>query len=313
MFKRKVKMINISVITPVYNAENFLRESIDSILTQDLKDIELICVDDGSTDQSLKILREYEQLDDRLIVITQNNAGSGLARNVAIKQARGEFIIFMDADDWYPEKDVLSTLYSKAKEYNQKIAGGSFVRYYDNGRIESEFTGIYSGYKFNKEEIVNFSDYQFDYGYHRFIYNREMLIENNIFFPDYRRFQDPIFFLKAMLASKTFVSLNKSVYAYRKGHQTVNWDIGKLKGLLFGLLENLILSKKNNLEKLHFIMIDRMENDFYKIIINNIHDNIIYYIVQRFIFTIDTELVKKNQNDFNLEKLKIYKLIRENK
>ena len=234
-------MINISVITPVYNAEIFLKESIDSILAQDLKNIELICVDDGSVDQSLKILREYEKLDNRLIAITQNNMGSGLARNVALKQARGEFIIFMDADDWYPTKDVLSTLYNKAKEYNQKIAGGSFIRYYENGRIESEFTGIYSGYKFNKEEIVNFSDYQFDYGYHRFIYNREMLIENNIFFPDYRRFQDPIFFLKAMLASETFVSVDKAVYAYRKGHQTVNWDIEKSKGLLLVLLPNKFL------------------------------------------------------------------------
>ena len=302
-------MINISVITPVYNAEKFLKKSVKSVLEQDLPNVEVICIDDGSSDQSLSLLRELQQSDKRLIVLTQSNSGSGLARNAALKKARGEFIMFMDADDWYPSKDVLSTLYHKAKEYNQNIAGGSFVRYYENGRVESEFSGIYAAYKFEKEEIVPFDDYQFDYGYHRFIYNREMLIKNNIIFPDYRRFQDPIFFLKAMLASRSFVSVDKAVYAYRKGHQTVNWDIPKIKGLLVGLLENLILSKRNNLERLHFIMIDRVENDFFKIIKNNIDNDMIYYILKRFIYSIDVELIKVHRVDFELENLKIFKLI----
>ncbi len=303
-------MINISVITPVYNAEKFLKKSVESVLKQDLSNIELICIDDGSSDQSLKLLRELQQLDQRLIVLTQSNSGSGLARNAAIKKAQGEFIMFMDADDWYPSDDVLSTLYHKAKEYDQKIAGGSFVRYYEDGRIESEFSGVYTAYKFEKEEVIDFQDYQFDYGYHRFLYDRKMLVDNNIFFPDYRRFQDPPFFLRAMIASHSFIAVNKAVYAYRKGHQTVNWDIQKIKGLLAGLLENLIISKKEKLEKLHFLMIDRVENDFYKIINKNIDNDLVYYLIKRFLYSIDTELVKKHREDFELSNTKILQLIK---
>ena len=111
----------VSIIIPVYNTEKYLRECLDSVVNQTLKDIEIICVDDGSTDGSLTILREYAEEDHRFKVLIQDNSGSGPARTLGIREAHGDFLAFMDADDYYPENDTLQKLYSKAKEQNVLI------------------------------------------------------------------------------------------------------------------------------------------------------------------------------------------------
>ena len=108
----------ISVVIPVYNAEAFLDELLDSITGQTLKEIEIICVDDGSTDNSLEILKKYAQKDKRITIMQQNNMHAGVARNSGISIAKGEYIHFMDADDWLYDKDVYKNLYQIAKERN---------------------------------------------------------------------------------------------------------------------------------------------------------------------------------------------------
>lgn len=96
--------IKISVIIPVYNAEKYLRECLDSVIEQTLQEIEIICVDDGSTDNSLAILKEYTQKDERLKIIEQANRGAGAARNLGMAVALGEYLAFLDADDlYYPQ------------------------------------------------------------------------------------------------------------------------------------------------------------------------------------------------------------------
>ena len=92
-------MVKLSVIIPVYNAEKYISQALDSVLSQSLKDIEVICVDDGSTDKSLEILRQYEGNDTRVKVITQKNQHAGVARNKGIEIATGEYLHFLDADD----------------------------------------------------------------------------------------------------------------------------------------------------------------------------------------------------------------------
>ena len=91
----------VSVIIPVYNVEKYLGPCLDSILGQTLNNIEVICVDDGSTDRSLDILREYEKRDARVKVLTQPNTNAGAARNKGIQQARGEYLSFLDSDDHF--------------------------------------------------------------------------------------------------------------------------------------------------------------------------------------------------------------------
>lgn len=103
----------VSVIIPIYNASAFLNECLDSILGQTLRQIEVICVDDGSTDNSLEILHQYQQKDYRVQVLTQKNQGAGAARNLGLAQASGEYLSFLDADDFF-EKDMYEVAYQAA-------------------------------------------------------------------------------------------------------------------------------------------------------------------------------------------------------
>ena len=114
-------MPKVSVVVPIYNVEKYLRECLDSIVGQTLKDIEIICVDDGSTDRSLSILREYEQKDPRIKVITKPNAGYGHSMNMGLDAATGEYMGIVDSDD-YILPDMYETLYGFAVKDDLDIA-----------------------------------------------------------------------------------------------------------------------------------------------------------------------------------------------
>ena len=103
----------VSVVIPIYNAAEFLEECLDSVLQQSLTDIEVICVDDGSPDNSLEILKKYEKQDARLRIISQPNQGAGAARNNGMANAKGEYLCFLDSDDFF-DKDMLKEAYETA-------------------------------------------------------------------------------------------------------------------------------------------------------------------------------------------------------
>ncbi|MDR3048539.1 MAG: glycosyltransferase [Elusimicrobiota bacterium] len=108
-------MPKVSVIIPVYNAQKYLRQCLDSIVNQTLKDIEIICINDGSTDGSLGILGEFAKNDNRVIIINQENMGAGAARNRGLDIAKGEYLSILDSDDWF-EVDMLYKMYERAKQ-----------------------------------------------------------------------------------------------------------------------------------------------------------------------------------------------------
>ena len=108
-------MVAISVIMPVYNSSGFLNKSIDSIQKQTLKDIEIICVDDGSTDNSVKVLNELNDEYGNIQIICQENSGPGIARNTGIENAKGEYIAFLDSDDIYLDNTALEKMYDLGK------------------------------------------------------------------------------------------------------------------------------------------------------------------------------------------------------
>ena len=141
----------ISVITPVYNRENYIRECIESVLQQTFSDFEYILVDDCSTDNSLAILREYEKKDKRVKVISlDKNAGPADARNIAIKQAKGRYIAFVDSDDlWLKDKLKVQLEFMREKE-----APISFTSYY---LIDSE--GKDKGKIVKAKEVVNLNTF----------------------------------------------------------------------------------------------------------------------------------------------------------
>ena len=113
--------IKVSVIMPIYNAYDYLRPAMDTVVDQTLREIEIICIDDGSTDKSLSIIKEYQQKDDRIRIVTENNAGVSTARNKGIIRARGDYIIFLDADDFY-EPTLLEKLYNTAVKHELDVA-----------------------------------------------------------------------------------------------------------------------------------------------------------------------------------------------
>ena len=126
--KSEETRVKVSVIMPIYNAFDYLRPALDSIIDQTLKDIEIICIDDGSTDRSLDIIKKYQEADKRLRIVTENNAGVSTARNKGIVRAKGEYIIFLDADDFY-EPTLLEKLYNLATEKDLDIAFSKFDIY----------------------------------------------------------------------------------------------------------------------------------------------------------------------------------------
>ena len=113
-------MPKVSVIIPVYNVEKYLSECLDSVVNQTLKDIEIICVNDGSPDGSAAILEEYAQKDNRIKVITQENRGLSEARNSGLKIASGEYIAFLDSDD-YIDLKFFEQLYKRGIESNSDV------------------------------------------------------------------------------------------------------------------------------------------------------------------------------------------------
>ena len=126
----------VSVIVPIYNVENYLRRCIDSILSQTYKQLEIILVDDGSTDRSPEICDEYQKKDDRIVVIHKANGGLSSARNAGLNVAKGEYIGFVDSDD-YISKDMYQLLFQRIKNSECDIANIMYVRAFESGEIIS--------------------------------------------------------------------------------------------------------------------------------------------------------------------------------
>ena len=256
-------MSKVSVIIPIYNVEKYLEECLDSVVNQTFKDIEIICVNDGSTDNSLQILEEYALKDNRIYIINQKNRGVSVARNNGIKKAHGEYICFIDPDDIYPTDDILEVLYNTAINNKVLICGGEWADFESGNKILNQnFREIDTDYLFSENKIINFKDYQFPYGFQRFLYKRNFIIENNIYFPLYKRFEDPLFLINAMIKASQFYAIDKITYGYRYGHKKTKWDKKTTHDLLKGLLECFEIASKHGLDKLSNNIFDRLKQHY---------------------------------------------------
>ena len=121
-------MKKVSVIIPVYNVEEYLEECMESVIHQTLKEIEILCVNDGSTDHSLQILEQYAKKDDRIRIISQENSGYGKAMNCGLDAATGEYIGIVEPDDYVP-LNMYEDLYGKAKEEKLDFVKADFYRF----------------------------------------------------------------------------------------------------------------------------------------------------------------------------------------
>lgn len=261
----------LSIVMPIYNLEEYLASCLDSLRDQTLKDIEILCVDDGSTDSSFCILQEYEKRDSRIRVFQQKNMGAGPARNKALENARGKYIAFMDADDCYPSTDILQRMVETAQQKGALIVGG-----YRKLLTESE---CYTDPNDPLAKLVaehpegswiEYRDVQFDFNYQAYIYDRKMLETNHICFPDYRRFQDPPFFVRSMMVADRFYLIPYATYTYRWGHQNIKWTPRKINDMVQGHIDNLKLSRKAHFATLHEITAMRLESRYQNILLSQL-------------------------------------------
>lgn len=214
-------MIKISIVIPVYNVEEYINECIESVINQTYKNIEVILVDDGSMDESGKICDYYSEIYDRVKIIHCKNGGLSSARNIGIKNCTGDYIMFLDGDDFIAKECVKDIVEIIDKNNNDiDIICGKIIKYYINNEVEETF-------ELEEKKILNKNGTEvLTYFYNeikeimwsacRSIYNRRYLINNNLFFTEGITSEDldlvPIIYIKA----KKIVPYNKPFYYYRQ-------------------------------------------------------------------------------------------------
>ncbi|MBQ8381238.1 MAG: glycosyltransferase family 2 protein [Clostridia bacterium] len=213
--------VTVTVVIPVYNAYDFIRPCMDSVLDQTFRDIEVICVDDGSTDHTLDILKEYQKADTRVRIVTETNAGPAMARNAGLKRARGEYVIFLDADDFF-EPALIEKLYRKSKDNDLDIAITKYdiynskkARFYENA--DTVHNKIYGdGIVTSKNEYPDFILQSTTGSAWNKMFKKTFLIEKNIqFLPDVMMFED-VYFTTCSLAFAERVSLVPDVLIHHR-------------------------------------------------------------------------------------------------
>lgn len=164
-----MSLYKVSIIIATYNTAEYLEECLESIFNQTLKDIEVILIDDGSTDNTNFIVEKYKKKYNNLVSFYQENAGAGMARNFGITQATGEYMIFMDPDDKYPCNNCLEKLYVTAKEQGALICGGNIVCN-DNGVKRNQYLAGQGDVAHTKNNFINVRNYFFLYGHTRYLF-----------------------------------------------------------------------------------------------------------------------------------------------
>ena len=218
-------MVKVSVIVPIYNAEKYLVRCLDSIVNQTLTDIEIICIDDGSVDNSLKILNSYAQKDSRFKIIIQNNSGQGVARNKGIAKANGEFIGFVDADD-YAELNMFECLYNAAKKYNVDCVHANYNVFFteNNTFTESNLTQAMNTRMGKNIIYYDIPMYISDINANIItlfagpiwnkVYKTKILKDNNVEFPNCKMQEDSCFNVNAHLFFERCVFIEDKLYNY---------------------------------------------------------------------------------------------------
>ncbi|WP_455645410.1 glycosyltransferase [Methanosphaera sp.] len=221
---------SISVIIPFHNTELYIKECIDSVLNQSYADIEVICVNDNSTDNSLEIIKEYKQKDDRIVIINNEiNYGAGYSRNRALRFARGKYINFIDSDDWI-DSSTYELTYKKVEEKNLDFimyrlinynhdTGETFEDYYYNlGCLHDNYTNKV----FNKNDLHKVDGmFKLAVSPCNKLFKREFIQSNNIYFPEKITFEDNIFFFKVMLMAERISFTPEHLYYRRRRENSV--------------------------------------------------------------------------------------------
>lgn len=250
--------IKVSVIVPVYNVEKFIDKCLNSLVKQSLKEIEIIVVNDGSPDNSQKIVDKYvKKYPDKIKSYIKENGGQGSARNYGLKKASGEYIGYVDSDD-FVEKDMYKKLYNKAKENNYDIVvcgNYNVSEDYQNKNIDAFINNYNTDLEnifFGKMAVWNK------------IYKRDILIKNKLEFKEKVWYEDLAFTLKAIMNSNTFAFIDEPLYDYliREGSTMNNSNVQRNLEILDAFNDILSYIQHNKKEeyfsKIEFLAIDHI-------------------------------------------------------
>jgi glycosyltransferase involved in cell wall biosynthesis len=209
--------VKVSIIIPVYNVEQYLRQCLDSVVNQTLKDIEIICIDDGSSDSSLEILHEYSSKDSRIKIITQQHEGAGAARNKGLAVANGKYLSFLDSDDFF-ETDMLEQMYNCSEKYNTDIVICK-SNTFDNGNIKEQ-NNIKDKLLPNKEVFSSLDIPKYAFQFHMGwcwdkLYKTSFIRGLGISFQNLKKHNDAFFSHISMINAKRIYVLNKKLIYYR--------------------------------------------------------------------------------------------------
>lgn len=244
--------IKISVIIPVYNVEKYLEKCISSVINQTLKDIEIILINDGSTDNSLKICKEFENKDKRIKLFTQDNKGLGFARNLALLNATGNFVFFLDSDDWI-ELDSMEKLYNHAKDTSSDVVISGWKRIEEfTGEVTVTRRDIINEYgevliDFKKDDVISkiFSG-KINLMACSCLIKRELFINNYLFFPN--TFHEDLYVMpKIYFYAKKISYFNESLYNWlvRKDSITNSFSLKHATGIggIFIIWKNFLIQE----------------------------------------------------------------------
>lgn len=243
--------MDISIVVPVYNVEKYLKECINSLLEQDFRgQYEIICVNDGSTDSSLQVLKEYEKSNEKIVLINQKNKGLSAARNTGLKNAKGKYVMFIDSDDYLKNPKVLSLLYDEIEKNDLDFVVADFeydyeekVKNYRIKRSQAIKNKIMIGRDFYDLGIKTKSIMSVVWNK---LYKKEFLEKNNLFFYEGIFYEDMEFTPRAYYLAKRVKYVDEVIIMYRQreGSITSNINAEKLDSYL-AVAESLNQFNKN--------------------------------------------------------------------
>lgn len=263
----------VSIILPVFNAERFLPQCLDSILGQSYLQWELIAVNDGSKDRSLEILKSYEKRDDRIHIISKKNEGVSIARNVALSQVRGEYIYFVDSDDIVMQ-DALSILIRTLESNNATFVKSDFLPINEHGKqlFINKKQGIRRRYegKIIDSEMFYSKILMDEFFLWTCLFRRDIIEKNKIrFIPHCRLMEDAAFIVEYLLHSSRNVYKDACVYGYRKYEGTASEVNKDYSGDLEMIQQSLSTAKeRKTLNILLYKRINKIQQGYRKGLIN---------------------------------------------
>lgn len=214
-------MIKVSVIVPVFNTEKYLEKCLNSLINQTLQDIEIICVNDGSTDKSADIIKKFANKDSRFKLINQENKKQGAARNTGMKIAKGEYIGFVDSDDWV-DLEYYEKLYNAAKKYNADMALATNIRT-GHGKDKKRLNITEEKFVTTLQDKIDVCQQWKNECPTNKIYRHSILKNNNIKWPEGVYCEDKLFTIKAVYYANSIVTVpDINYYYYRNPNSTVN-------------------------------------------------------------------------------------------